>query len=149
MAIRRVRVRNGRHSVITTEQHLALLAYANQVLGVQFDPAQCAWISQLHDDGSIAAVVVYSRFSVHNVEMSIATDGRRSWATRAFLRACYRYVFVQMQKTRITVVIEEDNEKSLAMCRKLGHVEEGRLKCWFGSKDGIVMRMLKEECKWL
>lgn len=135
--------------MIITEQIPVLLEFANRVLDVRFDPVQCTWISQIDDDGRIVAVVVYSRFSTHNCEMSIATDEQRTWANRAFLRACYRYVFGQLNKTRITVVIEEDNEKSLVMCRKLGHVEEGRLKCWFGAKDGIVMRMLRSECKWL
>lgn len=135
--------------MITTEQNVGLLAWAGSVLGVRFDPARSAWISRINADGTPAAVVVYTRFSPHNCEMSIATDGRARWGSREFMRVCYRYAFEQCALARITVVVEADNERSLAMCRKLGHVEEGRLKHWFGAKDGIVLRMLKEECRWL
>lgn len=81
--------------------------------------------------------------------MSIATDGDARWGSREFMRVCYSYVFHQCKLRRITVVVEADNERSLVMCRKLGHVQEGVLKQWFGAKDGIVFRMLKEECKWV
>lgn len=135
--------------MITFAQDSALLAFANAVLGVRFDPAQSSWISNLHEDGSPSAVVVYTRFSTHNCEMSIATDGSRKWATREFLRQCYRYPFIQMGLCRVTGVVEDGNERALRLNRALGHVEEARLKAWFGDKDGIVFRLLKDECKWL
>lgn len=134
--------------MIVYAQDPALLDFANRVLGVKFDPAQSAWMAKT-DGQSIEAVIVYTRFSPHNCEMSIATNGERKWATREFLRACYRYPFVQMGLRRITAVVEEDNSKSLNMCRRLGHAEEARLKHWFGEKDGIVFRMTKDTCKWL
>lgn len=137
--------------MISHAQDPRFLEWANQVLAVEFmpNPATTVWITRLNADGGIAAVVVFSDFRTHNCEMSVASDGRARWATRDFLGVCYRYAFKQMEMRRVTAVVEEDNEKSLAMCRKLGHIEEGRLRCWFGAKDGIVMRMLKEECKWL
>lgn len=134
--------------MIVTEQHPALLDFACRVLGVQFDPAQSTWIGQV-EEGYISAVVVYTRFSRHNCEMSIATDGRKRWASRDFLRACYSYPFQQLGLARITVVVEDDNRRSLRLCRKLGHVEEGLLRGWFGNKDGILMRMLRDECRWI
>lgn len=134
--------------MIVLDQDPRLLEFAKRILKVKFDPSQSAWIS-LIDGEDIEAVVVYTRFSTHNCEMSIATNGGKTWATRRFLKACYQYAFDQMKLARISVVIEEDNEPSLNLCRKLGHVEEGRLKSWFGAKDGVLMRMTKTECKWL
>ncbi len=133
--------------MIVTDQDPRLLQFASDVLRVRFDPAQSAWISSV--DEEVEAVVVFTRFSPFNCEMSIATNGKKRWARREFIRACYRYPFVQRGLARITVVIEDGNEPSLSLCRKLGHVEEGTLKSWFGPKDGIVMRMLKSECKYL
>ena len=137
--------------MISHAQNPEFLAWANDVLQVEFrpDPATTVWITRLNSDGSVAAVVVFSDFRTHNCEMSVASNGRARWATREFLGVCYRYAFKQMEMRRVTAVVEDGNEKSLTMCRKLGHVEEGRLRCWFGERDGIVMRMLKEECKWL
>jgi RimJ/RimL family protein N-acetyltransferase len=135
--------------LIVFEQDVRLLAFASAVLNVRFDPAQSSWISNVQKDGAPLAVVVYTRFSPYNCEMSIATDGGRSWATRPFLRECYRYPFVQIGLQRVTGVVEDGNESALRLNRKLGHVEEARLKAWFGDKDGIVFRLLKDECKWL
>lgn len=135
--------------MISHEQNPAYLFWANDVLGVDFDPAQTAWITNLNGDGTPAAVCVFNFVTTYNCEMSVASDRRARWATRGFLGVCYRYAFVQLGLVRVTAVVEDDNKESLRMCRKLGHVEEARLQCWFGEKDGIVMRMLKGECKWI
>lgn len=135
--------------MISHAQNPAYLEFANRVLGVNFDPSQAAWLTALNGDGTPAAVTVFSRFSPHDCEMSIASDGRRRWASRAFLGTCYRYAFNQLKLRRVTAVVQDDNEKSLIMLNKLGHVEEARLKHWFGDHDGIVMRLLRAECKWL
>lgn len=133
--------------MIVLEQDPALLRFASERLQVRFDHAQSVWIASVTDE--VEAVVVYTRFSEHNCEMSVATNLKKTWARRPFLRAVYRYPFVQRGFARVTAVIEEDNTPSLTMCRKLGHVEEGLLKQWFGAKDGVVMRMLRSECRWL
>lgn len=134
--------------MISCEQNASWLAFANEILGVDFTAEQCVWISHIAD-GKPIAVAVYNRFSKHNCEMSIATDGGRRWATRAFLRTCYLYPFKQMNLRRVSAVVEEKNVRSLNLCRKLGHTEEARLKSWFGEQDGVLFRMMKENCKWL
>lgn len=135
--------------MISLAQEPAWLDWASEVLKVKFDPSAAAWIARLRGDATPHAVVVYTRFSPFNCEMSIASDGDVRWGSREFMRVCYSYPFIQCNLNRITVVVEEDNERSLVMCRKLGHVQEGVLKQWFGTKDGIVFRMLKEECRWI
>lgn len=137
--------------MISHEQNPDYLAWASKVLDVEYrpDPNTTVWMTRLNEDGSVAAVVIFTDFRTHNCEMSVASDGKSMWATREFLGRCYRYAFNQMKMRRVTAIVEDGNKKSLAMCRKLGHVEEGRLCCWFGQKDGIVMRMLREECKWI
>lgn len=137
--------------MISHEQKLEYLEFASRVLGNKFQPelARTAWITRLNEDGSVSAVVVFTNFTEFNCEMSIATDEKSIWATRDFMGVCYRYAFNQMKLRRITVVISADNTRSIRMCKKIGHVEEGLLKHWYGDQDGIVMRMLREECKWI
>ena len=117
------------------------------MLGSRFTPEGTSWIAEVSDE--VEAVTVFTRFSEHNCEMSIATNGKKRWATRGYLRACFRYPFVQCKKTRVTVVIEDDNVASIRLCRLLGYVDEGTLKGWFGPKDGVLMRMTFKECRWL
>lgn len=134
---------------ITHAQDLELLEFANRTLGVKFNPGQCAWISRLNDDGTPLVVVVFDRFSPYNCEMTIATDGSKRWYSREFVGILSRYAFNQMKLRRVTVVVGEDNQKSLKMCRQLGYVQEAILKDWFGDKDGVAMRMTRAECKWI
>ncbi len=136
--------------MISYEQKPEYLEWANEVLKVKYptDPSRTVWITKLLD-GAIQAVAVYTNFTQHNCEISLATDEKARWATRGFIATCYRYAFKQMKLCRVTVVIDEQNHKSLKLCEKLGHTKEGLLLNWFGSKNGIAMRMLDSECKWI
>ena len=134
---------------IDARQDRDYLAYAGNALGASFDPNMSAWIAHLYDDGAIAAVTVFHKVTDTNCEMSIATDGKKGWAQRNYLRYCYKYAFDQLGLRRVSVVIQEDNHASLRLCKKLGHVYEGTLKEWFGDKDGVLMRMTRSECKWI
>lgn len=135
--------------MISHEQNIEYLAWANEVLGSNFIPTQSAWITRLMEDGAIAAVVIFNMFTEHNVEISVATDRTGKGATRDFIAVCYRYAFIQCKKRRVTFIVEVGNDLSLRMARKLGHAEEARLIGWFGKNDGIVFRMLREECRWI
>ena len=135
--------------MITYEQNLRYLEFANAVLQVRFQPKDSVWISKTYDDGSIAAVAVFSRFSPYNCEISLATDQRKKWACRAFLRAIFTYPFTQMKLRRVTGAVESDNAAAINLHGHLGSIHEATLKHWFGDKDAVLFRMTKEECKWL
>jgi RimJ/RimL family protein N-acetyltransferase len=135
--------------LITFKQDRDLLRWAGDVIGATYNPDLSAWISKLNPDGTPLVVVVFDRFDEHNCQMHIASDGTKRWYSKEFVSTCYRYAFNQMNLKRVTVVIREDNVKSLKACKQLGHTQEGILKAWFGKKDGVLMRMLKTECKWL
>lgn len=93
-------------------------------------------------------VVVYDRFSPWNCELSVASTTPK-FITRPFLNAVFRYPFVKCNLQRITAVIEDGNINALDMDKRLGFITEARLKDWYGDKDGIMLRMLKQECTWL
>lgn len=100
--------------------------------------------------GRIVFVVVYSHFSARGCELSIATDMRRSWASRRVLRAILSVPFAQWGLGRVSFLVAADNVASLKMMRQLGAVVEGRLRHHFAEDvDGIVFGLLKTECRWL
>lgn len=135
--------------MIDTSGHPALLQFANEVLGVNFIPEECRWIGSVTDDMQIMGVVVYSRWTKHNCEMSVASVTPR-FMTRAFLRAVFGYPFNELGFARVTAVVEEENVKALNMNHGLGFKDEGILRNWYGEgRNGVVMGMLKDECKWL
>lgn len=135
--------------MISHEQNPEYLKWANDVLGVKFEPHSCTWITRLNKEGQITAVAVYNMGTEFNIEMSVASDKSGRCVSREFLAVAYRYPFNQLKLRRVTAIVKDGDSKTLEIARKLGHVYEATLKGWFGDRDGIVMRMLREECKWL
>lgn len=119
-------------------------------MGAQFSHgSDCKATTKLHEDGSIAAVVLYTRFTRSNVEMSIASDGTATWLERGFIRAVFGYPFIVLGRRRVTVITNEHNRRVLRQAERLGFTPEGRLRGWYGDDDGILFGMLREECAWL
>lgn len=137
--------------MIDYEQNPAYLEFANEILEAKYapDPSRTVWLTKLNPDKSVSAVVIFTNFTGNNCEMMIASDGKSKWSSRKFIGTCYRYAFNQMKLSRISVIVEADNPRSIKVCLKLGHTIEGVLKCWHGMKDAVLMRMLPNECKWL
>ena len=135
--------------MIDTSGHPALLQFANEILEVNFLPEECRWIASVTEDMQIMGVVVYSRWTKHNCEMSVASVTPR-FLTRSFLKVVFGYPFNELNFARVTAVVEADNHKALDMNRGLGFKDEGILRNWYGeNRNGVVMGMLKDECKWL
>ena len=131
--------------MILIDQQSEFLDFANKKLNTKFLAKDCAWIVSI---GNVyKGVVVYSRMTPWNCEMSMAGWG--AWITRPLLRAAFHYPFNTCKLIRVTAVVEDGNERSMSINKRLGFIEEGRLSHWFGDKDGIILRMLRSECKWI
>lgn len=134
--------------MVSFEQKTEYLDFANAILDTKFTPQDCSWIASLAPDGEVRGVVVYSRFTPWNCEMSVASNTPR-FLTRELLHKAFWYPFVQCKLTRVTAVVEEGNYKALRMDLGIGFQHEGRLERWFGDKDGIILKMMANRCKWL
>lgn len=125
------------------------LEFANKVLGVKFDPMMARWISNIGTDGKLLGVVVLDRFSPWNCELSAASVSPKTWS-KAMLKAVFKYCFTDLNLCRVTAVVEDGNITALEFDKRLGFVQEARLKDWYGEgKDGIALRMLRAECRWI
>lgn len=135
---------------IVTAQHPALLAWAAERLDIPFDPSRCRWLAGVEGE-RIVWVVVYSDFARRGCQLSIFTDGTRTWATRRALNAIFSTVFLQWQLHRCTFLVRADNIASLQLVRRLGAQQEGVLReASEGNVDMIVFGMLySEAAKWL
>lgn len=126
-----------------------MLDWASKKLNVEYDPKDCAWLTNVSKSGEIQAVVVYNRFSPFNCEMSVASNGNKKWFNRESAKTWFGYPFNQMKLRRVTAVTETGNDKSIKMLEQLGFVKEAILRHWFGDIDGILYCMTKENCKWI
>ena len=134
---------------IITEQDIRLLAWAQQQLDVKWNPSECRWLAGIESD-ALVFVVIYSRFSERNCELTIATDKTKRWATKENLRSIFTPPFEQWKLRRVTFIVKSDNKASLKMMRPLGAVREGIIRQAFTNKvDGIIFGMLREECRWI
>jgi RimJ/RimL family protein N-acetyltransferase len=134
-------------------QNPALLAWVGQRINTRFDPALAQTITAWDvRAGAPAAVVVYSNWQVHRCELSIAADSQR-WCSRPFIRACFEYPFLRNSLDFVYGMVEADNERALDFERRLGFVEEARVRGWFARGttrvDGVMMVMRRESCRWL
>lgn len=102
------------------------------------------------DDGRVVAVAVFYQFTARDCRISLASDGSKQWLTREFIVRVFAYPFVQMHLKRITAEIPASNGPAVSLCLKFGFRDEGRKRkaCADGS-DGVILGMLREECKWL
>jgi RimJ/RimL family protein N-acetyltransferase len=104
----------------------------------------------LNGDGRLIAVTVWDNFSNWNCFMSVASDGSRRWMTPAFLYRSFFYPFEQLGLRRVTLTVASDNAASENLARRLGFsVECAAMPALFGDKDGIVLGLLREDCRWL
>lgn len=134
-------------NTIIYEQGTQTLQWAGNRLGVVFDPKTAVTLAHWLD-GTLLCVVVYTRFTQHGCEMSIASASK-AWATRRFISAAFAYPLVQCGLRRVTFVTTPGNAETIDMLERLGAIREGRLREWFGDDDGIVYGMLRGECKWI
>lgn len=130
------------------EQKQEYFDYINKILNVSFDPRISVCFASLSDAGEIYGVAVVDRFTQHGCEVSVASTSPK-FLTRSFLDMVFHYIFITAGKTRATAMIEDGNEKAMRLDKGLGFIEEAKLKCWYGEKDGIVLRMLRDECRWI
>lgn len=114
-----------------------------------FDPSRMTSIGVFDTEKNcLVAGVYYEGFTGYNIFMHYALQPGA--VTRDALWYVFYYPFVELGCSRITGMVWEENEKSLRVAHKLGFREEARIAgASKAGKDIIVLRMLKEECRWL
>ena len=98
-------------------------------------------------DGELIGGIVYHSFNGANIFASI--HGIGNWLSRDFLWAIFDYPFEQAKVGRITATIENNNEKSHNLVKRLGFTHEATLQKAGRSGDLHIYRMFREDCKWL
>lgn len=134
--------------MIDWRQNRDYLTWAENRLGQKFDERAATWLTSVSQTGSILGVVIFSRFTTGNCEISIVGDGSR-FLTKKLILACVYYVFVQLDKRRVTAFIAVGNEKSLSLAQRLGFRVEGVARNWYPDGDANILGLIREDCKWL
>lgn len=115
-------------------------------LHTEFGP-YATFIARLREDGSVWGCVVYDRVSKFNCEMHMAGDP--GWVSKAMLKAAFAYPFRQLGLDRVTGLVASDDEYVLALDKRMGFVEEGRMREALGPGiDIVILGMKRDECRY-
>ncbi len=96
--------------------------------------------------GHLRGGVVFTQYSGANIVMACALEAP---LTRMFLRAMFIYPFLQLGCRRMTLLIDEDNKKSIRLVEHVGFKQEGRMREAMPRGDVLVYGLLKSECRFL
>jgi len=100
----------------------------------------------LERDGSLVAGVMYENFNMQSITAHMAITGR---LTRSFLGAIFRYAFEKCGVHKVILPISSGNVKSNKFAKKLGFIEEARIRDAAPDGDIIIYSLAKSECRYL
>lgn len=131
--------------MIDYSQDKAHLSWVEARLGIRFDRETAVWLTSLSQTGTILGVVVFSRFTTGNCEITVVADSPR-FISKTFAYAVAGYAFMTLGCRRVTAFIAVDNQKSLDLAQRLGFRVEGTARQWFESGDAFLLGILREDC---
>lgn len=106
------------------------------------------WLTVVDEFSQPIAVAAFHNFTECNCEISLATLGHRTLASPRILRELLSYPFDQLGLRRLTAVVRPDNHRSLEQVRRMGFLVEGLVRNWYPDSHGILLGLLREDCKW-
>jgi hypothetical protein len=102
----------------------------------------------VREDGTseLLNVVACTHWSQSSVQLHVASDGTKRWATWRFFHELFNYVFITSQRCRFNVLVHADNQESLELQQRLGLTKVGVLTDEFGyGEDGVLWGMTLDE----
>ena len=100
----------------------------------------------LECNGELIAGVIYENWNHQSIWCHIAIEGR---ITPAYLAAIFDYPFNVAQVEKIIVPVGSDNAESLNMVKKMGFVEEGRIKDGRPDGDIVFLTLARDSCRYI
>ena len=102
------------------------------------------------EGGELIAGVLYNNYYPEgSVQMHIAAEPGRRWATRDVLHAALDYPFNQLKVRKIIGIVREDNSAAQRIDEHLGCVLETRIAGACAGGDLLVYTMNREQCRYL
>ena len=102
------------------------------------------------EGGELIAGVLYNNYYPEgSVQMHIAAEPGRRWATRDVLHAALDYPFNQLKVRKIIGIVREDNIAAQRIDEHLGCVLETRIAGACAGGDLLVYTMNREQCRYL
>lgn len=108
----------------------------------------CDRIISREENGRLRGGVIFTNYTGVSIGMHMAGFDPR-WANREFLLICFDYAFSQLKVRLCVATVPSGNLRALEIDRRLGFVEQARVKDIFRDGDLVIMTMNKDQCRWL
>lgn len=122
-------------------------AWVCERTGGVWSPADSEAIGLVRD-GLLVAGVLFDHFNGRSIAMHVAGHGMR-WCTRAFLRACFGYAFVQLGVHKVLGLVDEANVRAQRLDEHLGFHLEARITDAAPGGDLLIYSMTAATCRFL
>lgn len=108
------------------------------------------YVIGLERDGEIIAGALYERCNGKNAFLHFASNEKKDWASKSFVREVFTYPFVTLGYERLSTVLASSNEETMDFDLHIGFREEARLvNAAHDGSDQVYLVMWKKDCKWL
>lgn len=115
--------------------------------GLSYDPGRDHNIATLRGNELLGGYVLRN-FRGTSIEIHFAGFDPY-WITRNLLWALSGYVFDQLKCAKAIAFIEETNSQSLAIARKVGFIEEARVRDACSDGDLLILTLHRDDCRHL
>lgn len=103
----------------------------------------------IEKEGKLIGGIVLHEYNGNNFFIHVASDHPKRWVTREWLHVIFSYAFDQCKVKRITGIVTEANKTALDFDLDVGFEIEARLKDAHPTGDMLVIKMTRENCKWI
>lgn len=98
--------------------------------------------------GKLETVIGFSHYVADtDIEVSVASEATHG-GVRGLIAAFLQYVFEQANCLRCTVRVRPSNTAAVALAKRVGFLQEGRLRRGFGDEDALLFGLLREQIQW-
>lgn len=124
-----------------------VVAWVEERMGTKFTTPHTS-MGFLKPDGTLGSAFVFHNFTSGNIEiMAASVPGGIS---RQALKAVCAYVYGKLGCKSIIALVEGKNEKARALWERCGLSVKATLEDYFPDGDEVhIMRMMRDECRWI
>lgn len=113
-----------------------------------YNPSHDVVISKVTSEGNCLGGVIYSDMISNCIFMHQAGFGP-SWLSGDMIWVVFDYPFNQLNVDKVAGTIPASNKALYEFNRRMGFVEECRIKDAYKDGDLVVMTMHRDQCRWL
>jgi hypothetical protein len=98
--------------------------------------------------GEVLGGALYDEYNGTSIHMHVE-GAVPNWLNRDALWLAFHYPFIQLDVKAIFGRLKSTNHKALEFDKKLGFKEITRISDMLPGADLVILKMLREDCKWL